>query len=149
MVAGLVVTGCVVEAAVVLDGGAVVEATVVLDGGAVVDGAVVVATVVVVDTFEVVVRATGFVAAGLLDEPFPAPAIPATTSTSTTGIAILAHSGQALTRSSRDLGPDAAITGITAVSDHTAVGTGSVGAADSGGYHLPSDATHQPGSFGR
>jgi hypothetical protein len=84
----------------------------------------------------------------LLDDPVPAPAIPAINKIATTGAAIFAHNGQARTRSKTERDADIPAAGITAVSSHCDVETGSVGAADSGGYHLPSDATHQPGSFG-
>jgi hypothetical protein len=110
---------------------------------------VVVASVVVDATVVVVVAS--FEAAGLPDDPFPAPAMPAMSSTITTGAAIFAHNGHDRTRSIADLlpgAPDAATAGITAVGSHAEIGTASVGAAVSGGYHLPSDALHQPGSSG-
>jgi voltage-gated potassium channel len=114
----------------------------------VVGGAVVVSGFVVVVGRDVVDVASGSVAPDLLDDPVPAPAIPAINKTTTTGAAIFAHNGHARTRSSTERDAGAPTAGMTAVSSHCEVETGCVGAADSGGYHLPSEARHQPGSFG-
>jgi hypothetical protein len=122
---------------------------VVVGRGVVVGGAVVVTGFVVVVPIDVVDSTNGFAAADFLGDPVPAPAIPAISKTATTGAAIFAHSGHARTRSRLERGAAAVVTGRTAVcSRGETVGTASVGAEDSGGYHLPSDAAHQPGSFG-
>jgi hypothetical protein len=122
---------------------------VVVGSGFVVGGAVVVAGFVVVVAIKVVDCAEGFAAADLLDDPVPAPAIPAMSKTATTGAAIFAHNGHRRTRSTTERDAGAVTTGRAAVcSRGETVGTASVGAAASGGYHLRSDAIHQPGSSG-
>ncbi len=76
----------------------------------------------------------------------PWPATPAMTATRLNGAAILAHSGQAVNRPTPP--PEALVArrpgrGACAMSSAT-----STPGADSGGYHLRSDACHQPGSLG-
>jgi hypothetical protein len=143
VVGGDVWAGCVVGGWVVggVGGGPFTTFTVVVGRGFVVGDAV------VVECRDVVDVASGFVAPDLLDDPL-APAIPAISKIATTGAAIFAHNGQARTRSRAERDEDTPTAGMTAVSSHGEVETGSVGATDSGGYHLPSDPTHQPGSFG-
>ncbi|MDQ1458705.1 MAG: hypothetical protein QOI08_189 [Actinomycetota bacterium] len=146
-------------------GGALVGGDVV--GGVVVGGAlVVVGTVVVVvawvvdvlevdvlgvEVLEVVV--TGTVEAGVFDEFTIAPATPAINATRSTGTAIFAHRGHDRThasgvKGSEAGGPAAGTVGSICVAGPGTTGTGSVGSALSGGYHLPSEACHQPGSSG-
>ena len=155
VVGGDVWAGCVVGGEVAggwvvggVGGGPFTTFTVVVGRGFVVGDTVVVECRVVVVRRDVVDVAWGFVAPDLLDDPVPAPAIPAINKLATTGAAIFAHNGQARTRSKTERDADIPAAGMTAVSSHCDVETGSVGATDSGGYHLPSDATHQPGSFG-
>src|SRR5205807_10587051 len=84
-------------------------------------------------------------------DDFPAaPAIPAMRRTDTTGTAIFAHSGQAR---SHPIGVVAfavcaSTFGSCCVASIGTPATAWVGAASSGAYHLPSDASHHPGSSG-
>lgn len=152
VVGGDVWAGCVVGGEVasgrVVGGGPFTTFTVVVGRGFVVGDSVVVECFVVVVRRNVVDVARGFVAPDLLDESVPAPAIPAISKTATAGAATFAHNGQARTRSRTERDEDTPTAGMTTVSSHGEVETGSVGAADSSGYHLPSDATHKRGSFG-
>ena len=97
-----------------------------------------------------VVVTTGVVTGVVLDVD-AAPAIAAISSTTATGTAIFAHSGHDRTQATGVVAGFTYATGtvgMIAVGSIEATGTRSVGAADSGGYHLPSAATHQPGSSG-
>jgi hypothetical protein len=137
-----------------------------VDGGDVVEGAVVVAgTVVVVVGGTVVVVAgrvddgaedtvvltTGSGPADFFDDD--APAIPPIKINSASGAAIFAHNGHDRTRAIGvvDVRVSTRSTrGCRWVGGPETGGTACVAAeAAPGGYHLPSDACHQPGSSGR
>ena len=149
-VCGVVVGGAVVRGAV--EGGGAVGGDVTGSVAGIVAGAFVGATTA---PFDVVVVTVGTTAGALLDD-WAALAIPTMSKTSTTGTAIFAHSGQARTLSNAEafrVCTDCAVctrgtVGMTAVCSAGVTGTASVGAANSGAYHLPSDANHQPGSSG-
>jgi hypothetical protein len=129
---GRAVTGATVAFGAGVDVGAAV------DGDSVVEGANVVETPTVVGT-------EGGAVVLLLDD---APATPAMRMTSATGTAIFAHSGQARTQPIGVIPPCAcATTGTCCVCEGGTAGVPCV-IADSGGYHLPSDACHHPGSLG-
>ena len=142
-------------------------------GGAVVGVVVVAGTVVVVETVvdddavvdvDAVVDGAMVVASGRVDVVLfeAAPAMPAIRMTSTTGTAIFAHNGHDRTQPTGVVCSRVCTTlGNCCVADAGTIGTACVGsdadaptvgmacvAADSGGYHLPSDACHQPGSSG-
>jgi hypothetical protein len=126
----------------VVGGATVVFATVVV-GAAVV---VVLGRVVVEAAWVLVGASVGAIEGGvdLLFVPFPAaPAAPPTASTSATGAAIFAHRGQDRSHPIGEVASRSTL-GIGAVALGETGGTGCV-VADSGGYHLPSEASHQPG----
>lgn len=142
--------------------GVVLGAATVVLGAAVVVGATVVEDVAVVEV-DALVDGAMVVASGGVDVVLfeAAPAMPAIRMTSTTGTAIFAHNGHDRTQPTGVVGSRASTIGTCCVADAGTIGTACVGsdadastvgtacvAADSGGYHLLSEACHQPGSPG-